>query len=162
MSFFVSLDKLKETADIASVITSSSSVDVADNAELFKEATKDYFFTFLLIFISGMSVYLIPVSVFAVLLRGLKCGLSSALIIRSLGARGIIFSIVNTLIKNFLFAPVFIVLAVVSIRQALKTRQIKPIKNQNYIAQKIAEFVFIILISAFLGGFESYFISLVN
>ena len=160
LSCLIEQDKLTEIGEtVRETMAYSGAVD---KMSMFWEMAKGYFVLFLLLWICSLSFYLVPFSVLVVILKGIIGGLSSGLIVRSIGADGIVFSAVNTLLKNILFAPIFIVLTVVSIRKALKTKQIKPIKNKNYLFEKVIEIVFVILVSVFLGGFESYFVSIIN
>lgn len=160
LSCFVKQDKLAEIGEtVRETIAYSGTVD---NRSLFKEVTKEYLILFLLIWICSLSFYMVPFSVLIVILKGIIGGLSSGVIVRSIGADGIVFSAVNTLLKNILFAPIFIVLTVVSIRKALRTKQIRPVKNKKHLTTQVVEIAFIILVSVFLGGFESYFVSIIN
>ncbi len=160
LSCLVEQDKLAEIGEtVRGAIAYSVTVD---RMSLFKEMTKEYLISFLLIWICSLSFYLVPFSVLIVILKGIIGGLSSGIIVRSIGADGIVFSAVNTLLKNILFAPIFIVLTAVSIRKALKPKKIRPVKNKKYLSIKIVEIAFIILVSVFLGGFESFFVSIIN
>ncbi len=156
---FIGQDKFREIENIADLFKATVNINYFS---LFKELTKEYLILFFLVWVCSLSTYLIPVSVLTVFIKGVKIGLSSGLLMRSLGLEGFTFIGLNSLMQNFLFIPIFIIFTVFFIQKSLNNKKVKHIKDNKYIIKKFGETCIVILISLFLGGFEGYFISLIN
>lgn len=132
-----------------------------DNKDLLLQGIKNNALIVGAIYILGITIVGIPFIFVIDLIKGFTLGFSSAVIINSLGAKGMIFSLLTLVPQNIIYIPCIIFASVFSINVA--RNKIKGKLNKSYPAIKVntSFYTYVIMISLLvivLGALvEGYF-----
>ena len=120
-----------------------------DCRNLFFVKLKEYSKLFVMIILSGLSVFLLPVIFVQLFLKGFRIGFTIAFLSGVYKIKGIIGALINFISYNMSFLPIIFFLSVFCIRSATKH------KKKQFFSVSITCFIIMILLSFF----ESYIVS---
>lgn len=118
---------------------SAYNLQTVDGAEIFRFSVYNSIKVILFMWVSGISVWLLPISFIQLATKGYKLGFSMAAFVRVFGLRGALFSLVSALPQLFLFLPAMAVYAVFNVKFSTTLfrmrgqRVASNIKNEMYL-----------------------------
>ncbi len=134
-----SVDKFESIDLYVKNFVSAYNLQTVDGAEIFRFSVYNSIKVILFMWISGISVWLLPLSFVQLVSKGYKLGISMAAFVRIFGLRGVLFSMVSALPQLLLFLPAMAVYAVFNIKFATTLFRIRGqrvasnIKNEMYL-----------------------------
>lgn len=155
-SGFISADKLQEVfAALQGFFESKNSIEI-DKTTLFFASLKEYTFSFILILVCSFSVWFVPIIFIKLLTDGFYTGLSSGMIVRLFGVKGFLNSAVWLFLKNSIYIPCLIILAVYFAKSAIRCHRIRKKKD---IRKVICEIIIVLLVAILCSFMASYVIT---
>ncbi len=134
-----SADKFESIDLYVKNFVSAYNLQSVDGAEIFRFSVYNSVKVILFMWLSGISVWLLPLCVVQLVAKGYKLGISMAAFVRVFGLRGALLSLVSALPQLALFLPAMAVYAVFNIKFATTLfrmhgqRIASNIKNEMYL-----------------------------
>lgn len=127
------------------------------NFEIFKLSLFNYFKIFLIVFLSGFNIFLLPLGAYQIVLKGIKLGYTVSILLNTYHLKGFIFSLFSFLFQNIIFIPFLIIYFVYQIKLASQKR--KKMKTDRNLFIKNLFFLIIGLIIIMICAYiEGYFV----
>lgn len=120
---------LSEVKDYMGRFFSAYSLQSVNKQEVFRIALYNNFKSLLLFWISGLSLFFIPFTLFQMGVKGFKVGFAIAFLTKIFRWKGVLFAIVSMLPQNLIMLPLFILYSVFIIRKAGQLYQLKQKSN---------------------------------
>lgn len=153
-------DKLNETESLSESALSVYDAQAEERFLVFTSAVKSDIIPLMLVWVFGLSSIFIPFIFAEILVRGFKMGFSVGVMVRLFKLRGLFLAVSSTFIQNVFFIPVFIMLAVYSIKSAVKFKKLRKLKDKagkrKILVQNIVVLSGIALTAVFCGVAEGY------
>ncbi len=134
-----SVDKFESIDLYVRNFVSAYNLQTVDGAEIFRFSTYNSIKVILFMWVSGISVWLLPLGLVQLAAKGYKLGISMAAFVRIFGLRGALFSLASAFPQVVLFLPAMTVYAVFNIKFATTLfrmrgqRVASNIKNEMYL-----------------------------
>lgn len=134
-----SVDKFESIDLYVRNFVSAYNLQTVNGAEIFRFSLYNSIKVILFMWVSGISVWFLPLGLVQLAAKGYKLGLSMAAFVRVFGVRGVLFSLVSALPQLALFLPAMAVYAVFNIKFATTLfhmrgqRVASNIKNEMYL-----------------------------
>ena len=158
VAHFIEADKLPEISDIVSRFYENGRNVEVDKLTLFFESLKEYTFSFLVILVCSFSVWFIPFAFFRLTYEGFCMGISSGILVRLFGMKAFLQTGIWLILKNTLYIPFLVVLAVYSVQSAIINRK-KNIRNSQKILRKVIIEIVIVLLMVVLCSLIENFVT---
>ena len=119
IAFMMNGEKADGVSAYVQNFISAYNLQSVNKVDVFKFSVYNNIKVVLLMWVSGLWLWFIPVSFVQLGVKGYRLGFSMAAFVRVLGGRGILFSAVSALPQVFLLVPALIIYAVINVNFAL-------------------------------------------
>ncbi len=159
-STVISADKLDAAGETTELLLNNG-IDKGKSGLLFLSAFKKNIIPFILIWVSGFSVFLIPAVLGVLFFKGALTGFATGVLIRLFSLKGLAISMGATALANLIFIPALVFCGVFSIQNAVKFRKIRNNKTEKkkLLTQNIAVLGGLVLAAIVCGFTESHILA---
>lgn len=121
--------ELSAATDYMSRFFSAYSLQSVNKHEVFQIALYNNFKSLLFLWMSGLSLFLVPFALLQVGIKGFKLGFAIAFLSKMFHWKGVLFALISMLPQNLIVLPVFILYGVFIVRKAGQLYQLKRKNN---------------------------------
>ncbi len=129
---------------------SAYNLQTIDSWDIFRTSLYNGIKTVLIMWISGVWVYFLPLSYIQLLSKGYKIGLTIAIFVRVFGGFGVLFSVVSLLVQILFLVPIMIFYCVFNTRFSIRLHKLRGQRVssdlRNEICFKNLVYLFIIIV----------------
>ncbi len=156
VSCFIPSDKLIEVhTALQGFFESNNNIEI-DKTTLFFASLKEYTLSFVLILVCSFSVWFVPFVIIKFISDGFYTGLSSGVIVKLFGIKGFFNLSIWLFLKNIIYIPCIIILAVYFIKSAIRSHKTKRKKD---IGKVVCEIIVVLFLAVLCSLMESYVMS---
>ena len=148
--------RMSELKNYTDKFFSVNVLNLSDRKAVFQHNLFESIKIITLIWVSGFYVFLIPVSLVQIFLKGFRCGFTIAYLIGVYGLKGMLYSFFNYFSGNLILLPLIILFTVYCIKNSASKNKLS--LSKKHIPQHLIVYAVCVLFSVILSLFDGYII----
>lgn len=150
-------DHVSELKNYTDKFFSVNVLNLSDKKSVFQHIFFESIKLITLIWVSGFYVFLIPVSLVQIFLKGFRGGFAIAYLIGVYGFKGMLYSFFNYFSGNLILLPLIILFTVYCIKNSASKNKLS--LSKKYIPQHLMVYAVCLLFSLIVSLFDGYIIT---